>query len=114
MSASYVGADMCVECHEGYQEKLAMTQHGKTGFAKLSERGCEACHGPGSLHLDDPEAYAPRVTDKSPSSSEDRAMPGGTSTQTSTGSTGHPLSRSTILCFSIAAASAGIEFGAVD
>lgn len=66
MAATYVGAEMCMECHEGYEEKLAPTPHGKAGFTKLSDRGCETCHGPGSLHLEDPETYQPRVTDKSP------------------------------------------------
>ena len=64
--AEYVGADMCMECHEGYQESLAKTQHGKAGFAELSNNGCETCHGPGSLHLEDPDTYKPRITDKSP------------------------------------------------
>ena len=64
--AVYVGEDMCVECHEGYGEKLAKTQHGKSGFSNLSEHGCESCHGPGGQHVEDPEAWQPRVTDKSP------------------------------------------------
>lgn len=65
MNATYVGSDLCVECHDGYDTGLAKTQHGKAGFAKISEHGCETCHGPGSLHLEDPEAYQPRVTDLS-------------------------------------------------
>ncbi len=67
-AADYVGGDLCVECHEGYQEGLAQTPHGKGGFAKLSDRGCETCHGPGSLHLEDPEVVEnqPRITDWSP------------------------------------------------
>lgn len=65
MSASYVGSDLCVECHDGYDTEIAKTEHGKAGFTKISEHGCETCHGPGSLHLEDPDSFQPRVTDLS-------------------------------------------------
>ncbi len=54
-SPSYVGSDLCLECHDGYEEQLAGTAHGQSGFAALSAHGCETCHGPGSLHVEDPE-----------------------------------------------------------
>ncbi len=65
--ATYVGGDLCVECHAGYEEGLAGTPHGKAGFTKLSDRGCETCHGPGSLHLEDPDVVAnqPLITARS-------------------------------------------------
>jgi len=53
--AEFVGADMCVECHdvgEFYQHsphavERALTIPGTDVFA------CEACHGPGSLHVEE-------------------------------------------------------------
>jgi DmsE family decaheme c-type cytochrome len=58
---------MCVECHGEYQEALSKTPHGKAGFGKLSDRGCEACHGPGSLHVEDPDIVEnrPRISTRS-------------------------------------------------
>ncbi len=63
----YVGADFCVTCHEGYEEKMAASPHGKAGFGALSNRGCESCHGPGSLHVEDPDIVEnqPRISDLS-------------------------------------------------
>lgn len=65
-TGGYVGSETCVECHAEYQESLARTPHGKAGFAKLSSHGCETCHGPGEKHLEDPEAWQPRILDWSP------------------------------------------------
>jgi DmsE family decaheme c-type cytochrome len=48
------GAERCLRCHAGERQALmAETAHGNsdnphTPFAK---QGCEACHGPGSLHV---------------------------------------------------------------
>jgi len=63
--ASYVGGETCAECHDGVAEAMMPTPHGQAGFANLTSRGCEACHGPGSKHVDDPEGNSLRVTDKS-------------------------------------------------
>ncbi len=59
----YVGGELCAECHGDYAEVLASTPHGKAGFDKLTTRGCEECHGPGELHLEDPEVVEnqPRI-----------------------------------------------------
>jgi DmsE family decaheme c-type cytochrome len=62
----YVGSEQCEACHEGYADGLAGTPHGRSGFDSLSSHGCESCHGPGEKHLEDPEAFQPRVTDLSP------------------------------------------------
>jgi DmsE family decaheme c-type cytochrome len=37
--------------------------HGKSAFARLSDQGCETCHGPGAAHAEDPDnpALHPRV-----------------------------------------------------
>ncbi len=64
-AAEYVGSETCGECHEGYGEELGKTQHGKAAFANQAahpDAGCETCHGPGSLHVEDPEAFQPRVS----------------------------------------------------
>lgn len=62
-SAAYVGSDVCTACHGEVADHLAKTPHGKGGFARLSNLGCEACHGPGAAHAEDPDnpALHPRV-----------------------------------------------------
>jgi DmsE family decaheme c-type cytochrome len=51
----YVGNEMCLECHDDVGENFDMTSHGTllSGSAKYNERSCEACHGPGSVHVDE-------------------------------------------------------------
>lgn len=62
--AEYVGSETCAACHTDVSDHLAKTPHGKGAFASLSAHGCEACHGPGGAHVEDPEnpALQPRVT----------------------------------------------------
>ncbi|HUP22321.1 MAG TPA: DmsE family decaheme c-type cytochrome [Thermoanaerobaculia bacterium] len=50
----YAGAATCLECHSDMGDTLAGTPHGQSGFGKLSDRGCESCHGPAMAHADDP------------------------------------------------------------
>ena len=65
--ATFVGADTCTACHDTMEAQLAGTPHGSAAFGRLAPHGCETCHGPGSLHVDDPDdpALHPRA-DKLP------------------------------------------------
>jgi DmsE family decaheme c-type cytochrome len=54
--AGYAGADTCKTCHEDiYNKGFANTPHFKTMLDTRrgpSWHGCEACHGPGSAHVE--------------------------------------------------------------
>lgn len=51
--ASFVGTKECKECHEDQTGHFATATHAKLAIAdaKVGNTGCEACHGPGSLHV---------------------------------------------------------------
>ena len=57
--ASYVGSETCADCHEELYAKFKTSIHGRlASFEAVGiKKGCEACHGPGSLHSEegDPE-----------------------------------------------------------
>ena len=53
--ATYAGADVCVACHEEQAASFAKSVHGwALAYETLpeSDRGCEACHGPGGAHAE--------------------------------------------------------------
>jgi DmsE family decaheme c-type cytochrome len=52
--ASYVGQDTCLECHDDMAENFSHNVHGRLADFEMlgAEKGCESCHGPGSLHVD--------------------------------------------------------------
>lgn len=58
--AMYVGWETCLQCHEDQAKKMEHTLHGKillgttVSRTALQRHGCEACHGPGSKHIEDP------------------------------------------------------------
>jgi len=70
--ATYVGSETCLECHEDVGKGLG--PHGSPGFAKLSAHGCETCHGPGSVHAEDPDIEANRPSLKGKSAAAQSAV----------------------------------------
>lgn len=63
-AGEYAGAETCLECHADMGDTLAPTPHGKGGFGKLSDRGCETCHGPAKAHSENPDdaSLLPSIT----------------------------------------------------
>jgi len=59
--AAYVGQDTCLTCHDTIAEKYAETPHHRASDPRTPEakQGCETCHGPGSLHIEDPVNVKP-------------------------------------------------------
>lgn len=51
--AEYVGSKQCAQCHSDITDHFGGATHSKIALAdpKLGDTGCEACHGPGSLHV---------------------------------------------------------------
>lgn len=51
--AEFAGSKACIECHADQTGHFASSTHARVNLAdpKLGDTGCEACHGPGSLHV---------------------------------------------------------------
>ncbi|HVG54026.1 MAG TPA: DmsE family decaheme c-type cytochrome [Vicinamibacterales bacterium] len=56
LTATFVGADTCLACHDDKAKPLERTPHGKSADPRTpaAAEGCETCHGPGSAHIEDP------------------------------------------------------------
>ncbi len=52
--ASYVGQETCLECHDNMAAQFSRNVHGRLADFEMmgAEKGCESCHGPGSLHVE--------------------------------------------------------------
>ena len=52
--ASYVGQDTCLDCHGDMAENFSHNVHARLADFEMmgAEKGCESCHGPGSLHVE--------------------------------------------------------------
>ena len=56
-NGEYVGSETCLECHDDIYPSLKKTAHVHVTLDRNSAEveSCEACHGPGDLHIEDPE-----------------------------------------------------------
>lgn len=53
--AAYVGNQSCLRCHTNYVQQFSASAHARMHFtpdARVGNSGCEACHGPGSKHIE--------------------------------------------------------------
>ena len=55
--ATYVGVETCTACHDDVGQRFKLTSHYKGVMEEegVLGGGCEACHGPGSLHAESTE-----------------------------------------------------------
>jgi DmsE family decaheme c-type cytochrome len=56
-TAAYVGVEACLGCHEKQRNGFERTLHHPKADPRSpgAQQACETCHGPGSLHADDPD-----------------------------------------------------------
>ncbi len=59
--AAYVGEDTCLICHDAVVGTYTDSAHHRVADPRspAAKQGCETCHGPGSLHAEDPVSVKP-------------------------------------------------------
>ncbi len=59
--AKFVDEQTCADCHETEAQQIAATMHGKKKDPRspAGQHLCQSCHGPGSVHVDNPQANEP-------------------------------------------------------
>lgn len=57
--ATFVGSDQCAVCHEDAVKKFQFSVHARLDVpgGQEGKSGCEACHGPGSKHIEAMSAH---------------------------------------------------------
>jgi DmsE family decaheme c-type cytochrome len=60
--AKYVGEDTCLTCHDDKKQGYHGSPHQRAADPRTpaARQGCETCHGPGSLHVDNPTDVKPK------------------------------------------------------
>ena len=50
----YLGPEVCNDCHQDKTKAVQAGPHGQTADARspFGRKGCESCHGPGTMHFD--------------------------------------------------------------
>jgi DmsE family decaheme c-type cytochrome len=75
-NAGYVGMSKCQECHPDRAASFAKNIHARAwaGRTGVYARGCEACHGPGGEHVNNPSPENIRVFGKESKQSAQQQM----------------------------------------
>lgn len=76
--AEFTGSDACFSCHEGaHGSGWLKLPHGKflTGSNReFAGKGCEDCHGPGSVHAEDPPGHILNPTNMTAKAANDLCL----------------------------------------
>ena len=53
---AYIGSEACFDCHESADMHMDFNVHMRIESFEVQGRevGCEGCHGPGKLHMEEP------------------------------------------------------------
>lgn len=57
--ATYAGMSTCLDCHKEMGQNSTLHFKAVDPRTPVATRGCESCHGPGSLHAENPDTPVP-------------------------------------------------------